>query len=137
MSAPHGPQAGEMLAPLSKLVTLEKMSRPLMALGNPLHTDPAFAREMGFAGPIAVGLMSCAYLSELLTRAFGAAWLAGGNLSVTFVKPVLAGDTVTARGRVRDRTPRPDGGADVTIELWCENQQGERTAVGEAALRVA
>lgn len=80
-------------------------------------------------------MMSAAYLSQMLTEHFGLDWVRGGQLSFTFVKPVFAGDTLTCRGRVKDRTV--EGAKDnLLLEVWCENQHGEKVTVGEAALTV-
>ena len=38
---------------------------------NPLHTDPAFAATTQFGGTIAHGMLVLAYVSELMTAAFG------------------------------------------------------------------
>ncbi len=98
-----------------------------------IHTDAAQARRLGLPGPIASGQMSFAYLHELLARQFGDDFLWGGHLSVTFLKPVAAGDTVTAQGQVRECRSEAGGRRiHYTLEVWLENQRGERTSWGEA-----
>jgi acyl dehydratase len=62
----------------------------------------------------------------------GAGFVRGGAMSVALVKPVYAGDHVTVCGVVRERRPE-DGGTRAVVEVWCENQHGERTAVGSAS----
>ena len=139
---------GHRLAPVTKTVSQDKidrfesLSRSLRSgqeepAPSNLHTDAAQARRMGLAGPIASGQMSFAYLHELLARQFGDDFLWGGRLSVTFVKPVAAGDTVTAQGVVQER--RSEAGGPRThyvLEVWLENQRGERTSLGEAQVTV-
>ena len=95
--------------------------------GNPLHTDPAFAATTRFGGTIAHGMLILAYVSEMLTAAFGPAWLASGRLKVRFRAPARPGDTVTAGGRVL----RVAGGL-VACVVECRNQAGEVLVSGEA-----
>jgi acyl dehydratase len=97
-----------------------------------IHTDESWARAKGFPTCLAQAMMSTAYVSELMTRFVGAGFVKGGTLSMTFIKPVLAGDRLTVHGTVKDK--RPDGGRTrVVVEVWCENQRGEKTAVGTAS----
>ena len=97
-----------------------------------IHTDEAWAHAKGFRTTLAQGMMSTAYASELMTRLLGPSFLAGGTLSMAFIKPVYAGDRLTARGVVRE-TRREGAGTRVVVEVWCENQHGEKTAVGTAS----
>ena len=99
---------------------------------NYIHSDEAFARKKGFRAPLAQAMMSTAYVSELMTRFVGAGFVKGGRMAMTFIKPVLAGDTLTVHGVVKER--QPEGGRTrVVVEVWCENQHGEKTAVGTAS----
>ena len=126
---------GQELPTLTKQMTLEKMSLPIWSAGNRIHYDPEFARAQGLPGPIATGEMSTAYLSELLTKVFGADWIRGGRLSMKFVRPIFAGDTVSVRGRVTGKTP-VDGGTRFDLDVWCENQPGQPVTVAEASVDV-
>ncbi|MGH7367121.1 MAG: MaoC family dehydratase [Candidatus Rokuibacteriota bacterium] len=97
-----------------------------------IHSDEAWAREKGFRTTLAQGMMSTAYASELMTRFLGAGFVKGGTLSMAFIKPVYAGDRLTVHGVVKET--RPEGaGTRVVVEVWCENQQGEKTAAGTAS----
>jgi acyl dehydratase len=97
-----------------------------------IHSDEAFARAKGFRAPLAQGMMSTAYVSELMTGLLGAGFVKGGTMSMAFIKPVYAGDRLTVHGVVKDvqteATPTR-----VVVEVWCENQDGEKTAVGTAS----
>jgi acyl dehydratase len=53
-------------------------------------------------------------------------------MSISFTKPVLAGDTLTVRGRVKSREPE-GARMRVTVDVWCENEQGVMTMVGTAS----
>ena len=97
-----------------------------------IHSDEAWAHEKGFRTTLAQGMMSTAYVSEMMTRFLGAGFVKGGSMSLAFVKPVYAGDRLTVHGVVKET--RPEGaGTRVVVEVWCENQDGEKTAVGTAS----
>jgi acyl dehydratase len=97
-----------------------------------IHTDADWARARGFQAPLAQAMMSTAYVSELMTRLLGAGFVKGGKMSLAFVKPVLAGDRLTVHGVVKERHVE-DGVTRVVVEVWCQNQHGEKTAVGTAS----
>jgi len=97
-----------------------------------IHTDEDWARQKGFRTTLAQGMMSTAYVSEMMTRFLGAGFVKGGTMSMTFVKPVYAGDRLTVRGVVKELRPE-SGGTRVVVEVWCQNQRGEKTAVGTAS----
>lgn len=98
---------------------------------NSIHSDEAFARTRGFRAPLAQAMMSTAYVSELMTRFLGAGFVKGGTMSMTFIKPVFAGDRLAVHGVVKERRPE-HGRTRVVVEVWCENQDGDKTAVGTA-----
>lgn len=97
-----------------------------------IHTDEAWAHAKGFRTTLAQGMMSTAYASELMTRLLGAAFLAGGTLSMAFIRPVYAGDRLTVHGLIKE-TRREGARTRVVVEVWCENQHGEKTAAGTAS----
>ena len=105
-------KVGDELPGIAKMVTQDKMDRfeavARLAVhpdqgavpSDNIHTNSERAKELGLNRPIASGQMSFAYLHELLSRVFGADFRQGGQLAVTFLKPVYDGDTVTAHGVV-------------------------------------
>jgi acyl dehydratase len=97
-----------------------------------IHTDEAWAHAKGFRTTLAQGMMSTAYASELMTRLLGASFLAGGTLSMAFVRPVYADDRLTVHGLVKE-TRQEGTRTRVVVEVWCENQHGEKTAAGTAS----
>jgi acyl dehydratase len=98
---------------------------------NYIHSDEAFARKRGFRAPLAQAMMSTAYVSELMTRFVGTGFVKGGTMSMTFIKPVFAGDRLTVHGVVKEQHPE-HGRTRVVVEVWCENQDGDKTAIGTA-----
>lgn len=99
------------------------------------HTDEAIAKSLGRPGVIVQGLQISALVHELLTQAFGTAWMRGGSLKVRFLKMVVAGDTLTAKGRVAAVEPLPDADR-VSVEVACTNQRSETPLVGTATVLV-
>jgi len=97
-----------------------------------IHTDEAWAHAKGFRTTLAQGMMSTAYASELMTRLLGKSFLAGGTLSMAFIRPVYAGDRLTVHGLVKE-TRREGARTRVVVEVWCENQHGEKSAAGTAS----
>ena len=126
---------GQEIAPTMKQMTIERMSRPLMAGDNPIHYDATFAKSAGLSAPIATGVMSSAFLSEMLTKAFGVDWIRSGSMDVKFIRPIYAGDTVTACGRITGKRETSTG-VHIALEIWCETQRGEPVTVGTASVVV-
>jgi 3-hydroxybutyryl-CoA dehydratase len=123
--------AGNALPSLVKALSQAKIDRyaGVSGDGNPLHTDPQFAAATEFGGTIAHGLLMLAYVSEMMTAAFGARWLGGGRLKVRFRAPARPGDTVTASGQVL----RVEDGRTV-CRVECRSRSGEVLLDGEAAV---
>ncbi len=94
-----------------------------------VHTDLAFAQQSGLPTRAASGAMMQGYLSELMIDLFGARWLERGLLSLKFIRIVDVGDTITARASVSTRHPEV-GTTRFELQVWCENQRGERVVVG-------
>jgi acyl dehydratase len=127
---------GDKLPSLDKEISQRRIDaysgvRPLS-----IHTDEAWARAKGFRTCVAQGMMSTAYVSEMMTRLLGAGFVKGGTISMAFVQPVFAGDRLSVHGVVKARRPER-GGTRVVVEVWCENQHGQKTAVGEASGLIA
>jgi 3-hydroxybutyryl-CoA dehydratase len=96
-----------------------------------IHSDEAWARQKGFRTCLAQGMMSTAYVSQLMVNLVKPAFAHGNTMSMTFIKPVYAGDRLTAHGVVKDKQSE-NGAMRVVVEVWVENQHGEKTAVGHA-----
>ncbi len=126
-------QIGDELPGVTRIITQDRINDYAAASGdhNPLHTDPTFAAGTQFGGTIAHGMLVLAYISEMLTAAFGKAWPASGHLKVRLRAPGRPGDSVTASGRVI----RVDGPLTV-CEVECRNPAGELLISGEASVTV-
>jgi acyl dehydratase len=126
---------GDELTGTPRLVTFEKMvefERVVWDRGRNSHNDEAAAQRDGLARPIASGQNQMAFLHELLEEHFGDAWVYGGKISVRYIHPVCAGDRITPRARVVNISE--EGGAPrVHLEIWCQNQDDQKTAAGTAS----
>ena len=98
--APGDGQPGE-LPPVARVVTPERLRAYAAASGddNPLHLDAAFAAATRFGGIIAHGMLTLAWLSEMMTAALGRRWLTGGSLRARFKGAAYLGDRVETWGR--------------------------------------
>ena len=97
-----------------------------------IHTDAEWAKKKGFAAPLAQGLMSTAYVSQMMVDFLGEGFVRGGKINASFIKPVLAGDTLTMHGAVKSKEAEGPH-TRVTVEFWCVSQRGEKTMVGTAS----
>jgi len=122
---------GETLAPLAKTITLEMCQ----AFSGPVptyHTDREIARAFGFPDVVVQGMMSVCFVSELMTRAFGAGWFYGGRLDVKLVNVVWPDDQLAVRGKVVEEV-REGRKTRVRVEVWCEKPDGVKAVVGSAS----
>jgi 3-hydroxybutyryl-CoA dehydratase len=123
---------GQTLPTLVKDVGQRKIDAYSTVRARSIHTDEAWAHAKGFKAPLAQGMMSTAYVSEMMTAFLGAGFVKGGTISMAFTKPVYAGDRLTVHGVVKEK--RAEGDATrIVVEVWCENQDGGKTAVGTAS----
>ena len=98
-----------------------------------IHNSPEMAlQKLGTTFPIASGRMSVAFASESLRKFFGAeVFNHSGTLNLKFLRPVKNGDTITVHGTV-SRQEKVENGTMVTVDVFCENQNQDKTAVGAA-----
>ena len=103
-----------------------------------IHNNPELAKQrLGTTYPIASGRMSVAFASESLRKFFGAeVFNHTGTVNLKFLRPVKEGDTITVGGTVNSRQT-VDNGTLVTVDLYCENQNGDKTAIGQGTAIVS
>lgn len=125
------PAVDDPLPAIKHTITQEQLHAYADASGdhNPLHLDAEFAAKTQFGGAIAHGMLVLAFASEMLTAAFGQAWLNSGRLKIRFRAPARPGDEVTTSGRVTKLD-----GSQVTCEIECRSSSGEVLLSGEAGV---
>jgi len=102
---------------------------------NPIHIDESFAAQTPLGGTIAHGMLILAYMSEMMTAAFGNNWQAGGKLSVRFKTPARPKDIITTIGKVDSIEPK-EGIPYVNCGLETRNQLGEIIVTGKATVKL-
>lgn len=99
---------------------------------NPIHIDPNYAKTGPFGRTIAHGLMTLAFVAEMLNRWSWGAFDESGEIDIAFVGPVFAGDVVEVSGVVEEMVKR-DGADCVRIELLV--MAGERRILAGHAMQ--
>jgi acyl dehydratase len=100
---------------------------------NPIHQDSAFAKAAGMGDVFAHGMLSMGFVAQAVTD-----WLGVGTIQkigVRFAGLVRLGDVITCRGKVVGKWPAKEGGQGqnlVDVEVWAENQKGEKVVSGRA-----
>lgn len=120
---------GYELVGVKKKAAIQLMGSRLWGRFNPNHWDPVYAAETGLAAPIQTGEMSSAYLAEMCVNHFGRNFFRGARMQCKYVSSILANEVIVTRGVVRDKTPKGDGFR-FTVEVWAENDSGEKKTVG-------
>ena len=130
-------EAGKSLGPVVKHITQETINLYAEASGdfNPIHVDESFAAKTPLGGTIAHGMLSLAYVSEMMTSAFGPSWISGGKLRAKFKQSARPGDTLTISGRV-NCIDRKDDVSYVDCGFECRSQKDEVIMAGEATIRL-
>ena len=98
---PDGDTPASDLPVVSRVITQERLRAYAAASGddNPLHLDAEFAAATRFGGIIAHGMLTLAFISEMMTASLGERWLTGGSLRVRFKGAAYLGDRVETWGR--------------------------------------
>jgi acyl dehydratase len=125
-------KVGDELPPLVKgPIQQIQLTRYAGASGdfNPIHQDDEFARAAGMGGVFAHGMLSMGFVGQAVTDWAGAA--AVRKLGVRFAAIVRLKDIVTCRGRVLGKSSKDDVNL-VELEVWAENQRGEKVVTGKA-----
>ena len=97
-----GLKVGDMLPNISKCVQREQLVKYSEVSGdkNPIHLSDDFAKATQFGGIIAHGMLTLAFVSELMTNAFGSDWIKSGCLKVRFKGAAYLGDRLLVNGEV-------------------------------------
>lgn len=126
-------EPNELLKPLEKPpITKEQLRDYARASGdnNPIHLDDTFAKSAGFPSVIAHGMLSMAFMGDLIDFNFPPSQYKLKQFSCRFKKVTFPGDVITSKGKVKSI----DSEGKITLTLWAENQTGEHTVEGEAVV---
>jgi len=116
---------GDTLPVLKRTVTQDMIDAYASASGdfNPIHVDPEYSRTGPFGRTIAHGMMTLAFVAQVLNEWSAGAFDASGEIDIAFIGPVFTGETVDVSGVVEDIFER-DGGPCARVRLIC--RAGER-----------
>lgn len=128
------PALGEM-ASLTRTITESDVQQFAELVGdyNPVHVDDTFAKKTRFGRRIAHGMWGVSLISAVLGTRLPGPGTIYLSQTIQFLAPVYSGDPVTAQVTVlKVREDKPI----VTLELLCQNQDGEVVLKGEAVVLV-
>ncbi|MBI5120664.1 MAG: MaoC family dehydratase [Rhodospirillales bacterium] len=98
---------------------------------NPIHVDEEAAKAGGLPGCIAHGMLTMAFLGQLLTDVVPSHRIR--SFSGRFTSMAFPGDSITCQGKVAAKTEEA-GEKIVMLELAALNQKGEVLMAGTASL---
>lgn len=130
-------QSGDTIGPFKKPpVTRTQLVMYAGASGdfNPIHYDEEYARKSGLGGVIAHGMLTMAFVGQMLTDLIGT----DGDLrsfGVRFTGMVRPGDEITCEGVVKE-TKLEDKKQVVLCDIWASTQKGDKVVTGKAEFSV-
>lgn len=95
---------------------------------NPIHTNPAFAKDSPFGGVIVHGMLSMGVLGQFAEGLFDDFLVA--ELSVRFQKVVQLGTVLTCAANVIEQTDTA-----ICADVTATNEQGEVVTAGRIVLK--
>jgi acyl dehydratase len=126
-------EIGQELPLLSKGPVTRQMLVEWCAAENdyyPLHYDERVAAAMKLPGTPIQGTYKYALMGQAIQRWLGPTGTLN-RISARYKNLNLEGEVVTARARIT-HIERGETAGRVTLEVWVENQQGERSTEGTA-----
>lgn len=120
---------GYELVGVRKKAAIQLMGSRLWGRFNPNHWDPVYAAETGLPAPIQTGEMSSAYLAEMCVNHFGRHFFHGARMECKYIAATRANEVISTHGVVREKTEK-GAGYRFGVEVWTQNQDGEKKTVG-------
>ena len=130
-----GIKAAESVLPvISREINQERLNAYAKASGddNPLHLDPTFAASTQFGGIIAHGMLTLAFICEMMTAAHGRDWLESGALRVKFKGAAYLGDRLDARGSL---AKEQGSSRTYSVGVW-NSASGQELISGTAGIKI-
>jgi acyl dehydratase len=120
-------------AQITRRVTEEDIAGFVDAVGdyNPVHADRAYAATTVFKEPIAPGIWTAGLVSAVIGTRLPGPGAIYVSQDLQFLKPVKAGDAVSARVEVIDVQREKNR---IRLRTVCTNQRAENVLVGEAVV---
>ena len=127
-------KVGDEIAPLVKEpVTRTQIVRYAGASRdfNPIHHDEPLAQSAGYKSVFAHGMMSMAFLGQMVKEWCGHERLK--KMKVRFMNLTLPGDTLTCRGKIINKYQR-EGENCIECDIFAQNQRNEIVTKGTAVI---
>jgi 3-hydroxybutyryl-CoA dehydratase len=99
---------------------------------NPLHLDPEFATGTQFGGIIAHGMLTLAFVSEMMAAAHGRDWLESGALRVRFKGAAHIGDRLETGGNL---AKEQGSSRTYSVGVW-NSASGQQLISGAAGFKI-
>jgi hypothetical protein len=100
-----------------------------------IHMDDAAGQAAGYPGAFGMGNLLWAWLHCAVER-----WLDGRGrleqIELRFRSPALKGDEIACSGVVTGAEVQDDGATVLELDVWAQNQSGDRIAPGRARVRL-
>ncbi len=118
---------------VSKIITQQDVEIFARITGdyNPLHLEKDFADRTVFKGRIVHGMLVASLISAALSKFAGVVVYLSQSLS--FLKPVRAGDRIEATAEVVEKIEERRR---LRLRTVCKNQKGEVIVDGEAKVKI-
>lgn len=128
---------GQTLPAIRKTVTQEQINRYAHVSGdlNPLHWDAEFAHSGPFGRIVAHGMLTLAFVSEMLFGMFERNWAENGRMKTKFSIPVYPGEQVVTFGSIT-AVERQEKDIKVRCDVGCRKIDGQDVVTGEAWLTI-
>ncbi|MEK9868659.1 MAG: MaoC family dehydratase [Gammaproteobacteria bacterium] len=98
---------------------------------NPIHVDSDFAKKAGMPDVFAHGMLSMAYLAQILTNWVEQSQIREYGVRFSAITPVHA--TVSCKGKITEKL-EIDGEPCVKVKLVAQIDDGTTTLVGDAII---
>lgn len=130
---------GESCLPsLVKVINQEQLNSYARVSGdhNPLHLDSMFAASTQFGGIIAHGMLTLAFIGEMMVRAFGRDWLESGSLKARFKGAAHLGEVVETWGSVSKEESHAQGRGIHLVVGLVSKVTGQELITGSATVKI-
>ena len=129
---------GQSLQGFRRTVTQDRVTAYAHASGdhNPIHLDEDFAASTRFGRRIAHGMLSLAFVWEMMSLNYPSTWHRGGTVKTRFTSPVVPGEEVAVSGTVK-RLRIIGGNQMVECEVAVTRPNGEKALTGSATVLLA
>jgi len=136
-SSPGGGTPTGSMPGVTKTISQKQLNAYAQASGdnNPLHLDAVFAANTPFGGIIAHGMLTLAFIGEMMTAKLGRSWLETGSIKARFKGAAYLGDHVEAWGRAADKGSGPDNPlVEYSVGVW-NPASGQELITGRASAK--